>query len=139
MEQQISSCVYPFYKQLNIHFSSSCCSAPVFSRNCWWVFCCVFHSKSLGQEFIVKALYQKLNQDNFTAKIILNVTKILVERTGCITFLSQYPHIFNIMHTSVTPFNNFKKFGTMILSQLTYTLTCGGTHLVLLTCVCFYT
>lgn len=138
LEQLISSCVYPFYQQLKIHSSSSCFSIPVFSEQLL-IFFVDSQSKSLGEEFIIKALYQKLVQDNFTEIMIPKVINILVEKTDCIAFWPQSSHTPNITQTSVTPFNNLQKFDAMMLLQLTtYALRCGITHFVLLTCICFY-
>lgn len=56
-------------------------------------FFAVSESRSLGEEFIIKALYQKLIQRNFTETLILNAIKLLVEKTDCVSF-SPNLHIY---------------------------------------------
>lgn len=65
MQQQMPFCVYIFYQQFKIHFSSTCFSSPVVSEK-MLIFFAVDQSKGLGKELRMKASkYQKLIQDNF--------------------------------------------------------------------------
>lgn len=86
-----------FYQQLKIHFSSRCFSFPVFSEQLLiFFFFAVSESKSLEAEFIIKALYQKLIQHNFTETLILNAIKLLVDKTDCISFFLDL-HIYSTL------------------------------------------